>query len=69
MGEVGLGGEVRRVPGIERRLTEAARLGFERAIVPNGLARAPKGITCIAVSDVLEATRELGATLQVVGAG
>jgi DNA repair protein RadA/Sms len=33
-GEVGLGGELRRVPGIGRRLSEAARLGFERAIVP-----------------------------------
>ena len=69
MGEVGLGGEVRRVPGIERRLSEAARLGFERAIVPHGATRIPRGIRCIAVSDVLEATRELGATLQAVNAG
>jgi DNA repair protein RadA/Sms len=35
-GEVGLAGEVRRVPGIERRLGEAARLGFRRAVVPRG---------------------------------
>lgn len=34
VGEVGLSGEVRRVPEIERRLREAARLGFTRAIVP-----------------------------------
>jgi DNA repair protein RadA/Sms len=34
LGEVGLGGEIRRVPGTERRLAEAARLGFCRAIVP-----------------------------------
>jgi DNA repair protein RadA/Sms len=33
-GEVGLGGEVRRVPGMERRLAEAARLGFSQAVVP-----------------------------------
>lgn len=34
LGEVGLAGELRRVPGAERRLAEAARLGFELAIVP-----------------------------------
>lgn len=34
LGEVGLGGEVRRVPGIERRIGEARRLGFETAIAP-----------------------------------
>lgn len=33
-GEVGLLGELRAVTGIERRLREAARLGFGRAIVP-----------------------------------
>lgn len=34
IGEVGLGGEIRRVAHMERRLSEAARLGFARAIVP-----------------------------------
>lgn len=34
IGEVGLLGELRGVPGLERRLREAARLGFRRAIVP-----------------------------------
>jgi DNA repair protein RadA/Sms len=34
IGEVGLAGEVRRVPGLTRRLAEAQRLGFRRAIVP-----------------------------------
>ena len=33
-GEVGLGGEVRPVPQLVRRLAEAARLGFRRALVP-----------------------------------
>lgn len=33
-GEVGLTGEVRATVGIQRRLAEAARLGFDRAIVP-----------------------------------
>jgi DNA repair protein RadA/Sms len=34
IGEVGLLGELRSVSGLERRLREAARLGFSRAIVP-----------------------------------
>src|SRR5918999_1960099 len=34
LGEVGLGGEVRRVPGIGRRLSEAVSHGFGAAIVP-----------------------------------
>ncbi|WP_291456503.1 magnesium chelatase domain-containing protein, partial [Actinomyces sp. oral taxon 448] len=33
-GEVGLTGEVRATVGIQRRLAEAARLGFDRAVVP-----------------------------------
>jgi DNA repair protein RadA/Sms len=36
LGEVGLAGEVRRVPGVERRLAAAARMGFRRAVVPAG---------------------------------
>ncbi len=38
LGEVGLGGEVRQVAQTPRRLSEAARLGFGRALIP---ARAP----------------------------
>ncbi len=34
IGEVGLLGELRSVAGLERRLREAARLGFQAAIVP-----------------------------------
>ena len=33
-GEVGLGGELRKVPGMERREKEAKRLGFETVISP-----------------------------------
>ena len=36
IGEVGLAGEVRRVVGVQRRLAEAERLGFRRAIIPAG---------------------------------
>lgn len=34
LGEVGLAGDLRRVPGLERRLQEASRLGFTTAVVP-----------------------------------
>ncbi len=38
LGEVSLSGDVRRVPALERRLAEAARLGFTVALVPGGHA-------------------------------
>jgi DNA repair protein RadA/Sms len=40
-GEVGLAGEIRGVAGIDRRLAEAARMGFRRAIVPAGADAPP----------------------------
>src|SRR5690606_1573038 len=36
LGEVGLAGEIRPVTGLGRRLAEARRLGFSRAVVPAG---------------------------------
>jgi DNA repair protein RadA/Sms len=36
IGEVGLAGEIRRVTGVQRRIAEAERMGFRRAIVPLG---------------------------------
>jgi DNA repair protein RadA/Sms len=58
IGEVGLTGEVRRVSRIEQRVQEAAKLGFERVILPeNNLGgwSAPKGIKLIGVTSVSEA--------------
>jgi DNA repair protein RadA/Sms len=59
IGEVGLNGEVRRVPQIERRLSEAARHGFVRAVVPKGSADAatefPPSMEVVAVSSLREA--------------
>lgn len=43
IGEVGLSGEVRSVNHLERRLIEARRLGFTRAIVPANLGRRSAG--------------------------
>lgn len=37
MGEIGLSGEVRMVSQIEHRLKEAEKLGFKKAIVPDGI--------------------------------
>ena len=34
IGEVGLGGEIRTVPQLEKRIHEAAKLGFARAFLP-----------------------------------
>ena len=34
MGEIGLAGELRRVRDLPQRLAEAARLGFQVAVVP-----------------------------------
>jgi len=58
IGEVGLLGELRPVPGLERRLREAARLGFRTAIVPKsgrGDALEVKGMNVVAVSNLREA--------------
>ena len=57
LGEVGLAGDVRRVPGIARRLAEAGRLGFSTAIVPPNSGPAPDGMRLIEVRDVKAAVR------------
>lgn len=44
-GEVGLTGEIRRVAAAERRITDAAKLGFTRFVVPAGKLRLPAGFT------------------------
>ncbi len=55
VGEVGLGGEVRQVSSTPRRLAEAARLGFSRAILPRSAPPAPPGITAVRVNDLRSA--------------
>lgn len=51
-GEIGLAGEVRTVSGIERRLVEASRLGFTRAITPAYDGPVPDGMTVSPVADI-----------------
>ncbi|MEZ2122913.1 MULTISPECIES: DNA repair protein RadA [unclassified Corynebacterium] len=55
LGEVGLAGEIRRVPDLRRRLQEAARLGYIAAIVPAGEKLTVPGIRIIGVSTIGEA--------------
>ena len=60
IGEVGLLGELRGAPGLERRLREAARLGFRQAIVAaGGRSGAPTvpGIAIHAAATVRDAIR------------
>lgn len=59
IGEVGLLGELRSVAGLDRRLREAARLGFARAVVPRPARNHPlpevAGIEILAVATLREA--------------
>ncbi len=57
VGEVGLSGELRAVSQLDRRVNEAARLGFKRCLVPKASAEipAPKEIKLIPVSNLREA--------------
>ncbi|MBC3178364.1 DNA repair protein RadA [Corynebacterium lujinxingii] len=55
IGEVGLAGELRRVPNLGRRLQEAARLGYENAIVPSGDLERIDGMRVHQVSTLGEA--------------
>ncbi len=66
MGEIGLGGEVRQVAHARRRLGEAARIGFGRAIVP---ASSPPcdGIELVRVRTVVEALLAVGIGRETAG--
>jgi DNA repair protein RadA/Sms len=66
IGEIGLLGELRSVTGLERRLREAARLGFTRALVPPG-GHAQLAIPGIAVLTVRTIREALGAALGPAG--
>src|SRR4051794_12264878 len=57
VGEVGLAGDVRPVRGVGRRLAEAARLGFRRALVPDDPGPLPPGLDVVTVRDVSSAIR------------
>jgi DNA repair protein RadA/Sms len=58
-GEVGLGGEVRHVGQLTRRLAEAARLGFTEAVVPAGSPPGPPGLHLRPVASLREAVEAM----------
>jgi DNA repair protein RadA/Sms len=65
IGEVGLLGELRAVNGLERRLREAARLGFGRAIVPAaGRAERPTLVPGLEIVPVATLRDAIGAALR-----
>lgn len=60
VGEVGLSGEVRSVSSLNMRLSEIARLGFKRCIIPAHIIddiRKPDGLEIITVKDIREAIK------------
>ena len=60
LGEVGLGGEIRPVAGVERRLAEAARQGFRRVFVSNR-SKVSKDLEVIGLEGINELARRLAA--------
>ncbi|KMM45995.1 DNA repair protein RadA, partial [Cellulomonas sp. A375-1] len=72
LGEVGLAGEIRAVPGVGRRLAEAARLGFRRAIVPASSVDdlvPPDGVHVLGATDLAHAVQLVGAVGSPAAAG
>lgn len=61
-GEVGLGGELRQVAHTPRRLAEAARLGFKRAMVPYSAPQTVEGIELMRVGTLADAIDRVGLT-------
>ena len=58
VGELGLSGEIRAVSQLDRRVGEAARLGFKRCLVPKAgasISPKPKGIEIVPVGTLREA--------------
>jgi DNA repair protein RadA/Sms len=56
VGEVGLSGELRAVPQLERRVKETARLGFKRCLIPKaGTKLSSQDIELIPASTLKEA--------------
>ena len=60
IGEVGLTGEIRSVSALNQRLTEVARLGFQRCVIPahvRGEVKRIEGLEIVSVRNVREAVR------------
>jgi DNA repair protein RadA/Sms len=58
VGEVGLSGELRSVNHADRRLSEAAKLGYKRCLIPHSMLKrveVPKGLELVGARNVGEA--------------
>ncbi len=58
IGEIGLSGEIRSVSMINQRLSEIARLGFTRCVIPAHVRdeiKKPEGLELISVKNIREA--------------
>ena len=58
IGEIGLTGEIRSVSHMNQRLSEAARLGFQKCLIPRGGSEKleiPAGLTVYRVRNLREA--------------
>ena len=64
VGEIGLSGEVRRVPQLDRRISEAARLGFSECLVPKVFDEAKSSISGLTPTRVATIGDALKAALQ-----
>jgi DNA repair protein RadA/Sms len=59
VGEVGLGGELRQAARTDRRLAEAARLGFGLAVLPASAPEPPEGLRVLRAGSLVEAVAQL----------
>jgi DNA repair protein RadA/Sms len=59
IGEVGLAGDLRRVAGMDRRLAEAARQGFNIALIPPGCDAVPSGIRTLCAPTIVAALEHM----------
>ena len=61
LGELGLGGEIRPIGGLERRLVEAGRLGFRRVFVSGRTTGQVAGLTLVGLDHVDQLVQTLAA--------
>ncbi len=62
IGEIGLGGEIRTIAHSEKRVQEAAKLGFKKIVVPKNNLKNLKnaaGISIVGVETITQAIKEL----------
>ena len=62
IGEIGLGGEIRTIAHCDKRVQEAAKLGFKAIFVPKTNAKKMKssnGISIVGVETIQEAMKQL----------